>query len=143
MNRSDFQRLTELRIKETRVLLDAGFYEGAYYLAGYAVECALKACIAKKTRAYDFPDKNLALESYKHDLLPLRKTAGLESEFLQEVDPEKPGANKELKKNWLIVERWSEKSRYETKIAKQDAEDLHSAIIDPRNGVLQWLKKRW
>jgi HEPN domain-containing protein len=31
------------------VLLEAGLYAGAYYLAGYAVECALKACIAKKT----------------------------------------------------------------------------------------------
>ena len=59
MNRSDFQKLTELRITEARVLLESKCYEGTYYLIGYAVEFALKACIAKQTREYDFPDKNL------------------------------------------------------------------------------------
>jgi HEPN domain-containing protein len=49
MNRADLQQLAELRITEAKVLLDNGFYAGAYYLAGYAVECALKACIAKLT----------------------------------------------------------------------------------------------
>src|SRR5438094_3909647 len=28
---------------------------GAFYLGGLAIECALKACIAKKTKRYDFP----------------------------------------------------------------------------------------
>jgi HEPN domain-containing protein len=40
MNRADFQKLAELRIREAKVLLDSKHYEGAYYLAGYAVECA-------------------------------------------------------------------------------------------------------
>jgi hypothetical protein len=43
MNRSDFQQLAELRLRESRSLLAAGFPEGAYYLAGYSVECAFKA----------------------------------------------------------------------------------------------------
>jgi HEPN domain-containing protein len=51
MNRADFHKLAEIRIKEARVLLDRKCYAGAYYLAGYAVECALKACIARKTQA--------------------------------------------------------------------------------------------
>ena len=46
MNRADFQRLADVRIDEAGVLLAAGRWSGAYYLAGYAVECALKACIA-------------------------------------------------------------------------------------------------
>jgi HEPN domain-containing protein len=54
MNRSDFHRLTEIRIKEAKVLLDRKCYEGAYYLAGYAVECALKACIAKENASSRF-----------------------------------------------------------------------------------------
>ncbi len=57
MNRADFHKLTEIRMKEAKVLLDRKCYERAYYLAGYAVECALKACIAKRTLAYDFPPK--------------------------------------------------------------------------------------
>jgi len=55
MNRSDFQKLTEIRMKEAKVLLSNACFEGAYYLAGYAVECAIKACIAKKTQIHDFP----------------------------------------------------------------------------------------
>jgi len=43
MNRVDLQQLAELRLKESKALFAAGFPEGAYYLAGYAVECALKA----------------------------------------------------------------------------------------------------
>jgi HEPN domain-containing protein len=46
-----------VRLKEANVLLRLGLSDGAYYLAGYAVECALKACIAKGTRRYEFPDK--------------------------------------------------------------------------------------
>jgi HEPN domain-containing protein len=49
MNRTDFQELAEERLEDARPLLDAGRFSGAYYLAGYAVECALQACIARLT----------------------------------------------------------------------------------------------
>ncbi len=55
MNRMEFQGLAEIRIREAEILLAAGAWDGAYYLAGYAVECALKACIAKKTVEHSFP----------------------------------------------------------------------------------------
>jgi len=42
MNRADFQQLADERISEAAVLLAASKFSGAYYLAGYAVECALK-----------------------------------------------------------------------------------------------------
>ncbi len=48
MNKSDLEKIVDIRIKEAKVLFDAECYEGAYYLAGYALECAIKACIAKK-----------------------------------------------------------------------------------------------
>lgn len=57
MNRADLQALSRLRIKEARLLLKHRQFEGAYYLTGYAIECALKAAIAKRTAKYDFPDK--------------------------------------------------------------------------------------
>jgi HEPN domain-containing protein len=77
MNRFDFQQITELRLEESRALLAAGFSEGAYYLAGYAVECALKSCIAKRTREHDFPDKKLVNDSHTHDLTKLLQLAEL------------------------------------------------------------------
>jgi HEPN domain-containing protein len=59
MNRTDFQEIAELRLKESKALLATGFAEGAYYLAGYAVECALKSCIAKSTENMISPIRSL------------------------------------------------------------------------------------
>jgi hypothetical protein len=73
--------------------------QGAYYLAGYAVECSfecsLKACIAKRIREFDFPDKKLANESYTHNLGSLIVIAGLQQE-LRELE----SRNEEFSINW-------------------------------------------
>jgi hypothetical protein len=47
MNRNEFQRIARARVADARVLLGAKRYSGAYYLCGYAIECALKACIGQ------------------------------------------------------------------------------------------------
>ena len=138
MNRSELQKLARLRLKEARTLLERGRYEGAYYLGGYAVECALKACIAKKTRRYDFPDKKLVNESYTHNLSTLVKAAGLEPELRREIK-----SNKEFGANWAVVKDWSEDTRYQAAIAESTAKDFYSATVSKKNGVLTWLKKRW
>lgn len=57
MDRKDLQELSKVRLKEATALLKLGLFDGAYYLAGYAVECALKACIAKGTQRGEFPDR--------------------------------------------------------------------------------------
>jgi hypothetical protein len=48
VNRTDLQELADIRIEEAAALLalTPPKPDGAYYLAGYAVELALKACIA-------------------------------------------------------------------------------------------------
>jgi hypothetical protein len=61
MNRRDLQTLAKIRLKEAQALARLRLYDGAYYLAGYAVECALKACIARRTSRYDFPDKGRSI----------------------------------------------------------------------------------
>ncbi len=45
MNRLEFQAMAEERIVDASLLLVGGQWSAAYYLAGYAVECGLKACI--------------------------------------------------------------------------------------------------
>jgi HEPN domain-containing protein len=62
MNRTDLQILAEDRLKDAEVLLAKGRFAAAYYLAGYAVECGLKACIAKLTKAEDFRINALSME---------------------------------------------------------------------------------
>lgn len=60
MDRRDLQALSKARLIEAKALLRLGLNDGAYYLAGYAVECAIKACIAKGSLRHEFPDKRRA-----------------------------------------------------------------------------------
>lgn len=77
MNRRAFQTLTRDRLADARALLRSHRYRAAYYIAGYAVECALKACIARHTKQHDFPAKKLVNDSYTHDLMKLVDVARL------------------------------------------------------------------
>ena len=77
MTRTDLQLLAEERLSDAQVLLANGRFGAAYYLAGYAIECALKACIAKLTKAEDFPIKNSTNTVYIHDLKKLAGAAGV------------------------------------------------------------------
>jgi len=84
MDRKDLRSLSRVRLLEARALLKAGLPDGAYYLAGYAVECALKACIAKETKRYEFPEKRRVNASHTHDLADLLKVAELQ-DFRQQL----------------------------------------------------------
>lgn len=137
MNRTDFQQIAEVRLRESKALLAAGFTDGAYYLAGYAVECALKACIAKRTMQHDFPDKGSA-KYYSHDLEDLLEFAKFSVDLDQAFV-----ADKALRTRWTILKNWSEASRYEHGKTAQDASDLLSAIEDQTGGLLPWLRQRW
>ncbi len=131
MNRTDFQQLSEVRLQEAISLLEAGQYAGAYYLAGYAVECALKACIAGQTEPHEFPDRVRAQRSNVHDLEQLMEVAKLESD-LHEAQARNPG----LRSSWTVIKDWDETSRYESGITLASAEALLSACVDSTNGLL-------
>jgi HEPN domain-containing protein len=137
MNRIDLQELSEIRIRESRALLDAGFSDGAYYLAGYAVECALKACIAKRTQEHDFPDKKLVNDSHTHNLKTLLQLAELKTEMDAAIDVD-PGMESVLGR----IQEWSETSRYQKRTA-QEAEALLKAIEDGKGGLLPWIRLHW
>jgi hypothetical protein len=80
VNRKDLQTLANLRLREARALAGAAEFSGAYYLAGYAVECGLKACIAKAVKRHDFPDpQQRGKDPYIHDLVQLLALAGLKT----------------------------------------------------------------
>lgn len=138
MNRRDFQNLSRLRLREARLLLKNRYYEGAYYLAGYSVEYAIKACIAKNVNQYDFPNKQLAIDSYSHKIEQLIKVAGLTPQLTAQIN-----ANRIFEVNWSLVTDWSEKERYTPIVTKQRAKDLYSAITSRRNGVMTWLRRLW
>jgi HEPN domain-containing protein len=137
LNRQDFQNLAVMRLKDAEVLLNNNQYSGAYYLSGYVVECALKACIAKNTREFDFHDKKIVAESYTHDLEKLVKATKLDTQLKSTTK-----ININFESNWAVTKDWTEESRYTTH-TQQQAEQIYSAISDPNNGVLQWLQQHW
>jgi HEPN domain-containing protein len=136
VNRSEFQTLAEVRIREAKALLDVQLWDGAYYLAGYAVECALKACIARLTRAEEFPPRD-AKDYYTHDLNALLKIAKLEAVRLAEGS-----TNAKFDAYWRSVVKWKEDARYK-RISRSDAETLYEAVADPNDGVLRWVQLHW
>src|SRR3990167_8396166 len=119
MNRSSLKRLSKLRIKEAKILLNNRCFSGAYYICGYAVECALKACIARKTRRGDFPLDRQSLDNiYTHKLEKLIKGAGLEIELDNKIKTDSLFAA-----YWGVAKDWSEDARYE-QYSQKEAEDL-------------------
>ena len=119
-------------------MLRAGQYSGAYYLAGYSVECGLKACVARTVQRHDFPDRIFAREAFTHELQKLLKLAGLESTLQADTL-----ANPQLNLNWTVVKDWTVEARYNHLISKALAEDLYSACTARTHGVLAWVRQRW
>lgn len=138
MTRSDLQKLAMIRLSEAKLLLRHRKYDGAYYLAGYAVECALKACLAKRTKRYEFPPGPAVVKDYyTHSYKDLLKVAELTSQ--RDKDNE---SNPRLRAHWTIVNLWKETRRYESS-TKTQATELIEAIGDEPDGVLPWIKRFW
>ncbi|MDP9194287.1 MAG: HEPN domain-containing protein [Acidobacteriota bacterium] len=138
MNRSDLQRLADVRFHEAQTLFTAGAFEGAYYLAGYAIECALKACVAKQTREFDFADKRLVERSYSHNLTQLLEVAGVQVALEEAI-----ASSQAFRESWSFVKKWSEASRYALDVTEKSAQDMLAAVGNETSGVLPWLKKYW
>ena len=120
-----------MRLKDARVLRQRGNVEGAYHLTGLAVECAVKACIAKNTNRHDFPpNQNAVRDVWCHDLIRLVQAAKLETA----LDSEKT-RNRSFNENWDVVKVWNVDSRYRTK--GLNARDLYRAVAG-KGGVMQY-----
>lgn len=100
------------------------------------MECALKACVAKRTRRYDFPDKDLASKVYTHNLMKLLEEAHVASLLQQEFR-----TSPALERKWGVVKDWNEESRYKRQ-GRQKAKDMLEAVAGPQ-GVLECLRKYW
>jgi len=137
VSKDDLEALSDARIREATLLYENQFYSGAYYLAGYAVELAIKACIAKHIRSGFIPDRNFVNRIYQHRPDDLIGLAGLKETLNAaiKIDPQLGG-------NWGLACDWSEEARYSAWDAVSSAA-LIMAIADPAHGVLQWLKKHY
>jgi hypothetical protein len=137
ITKRDLEALSEARIQEAMLLQKGGRHSGAYYLAGYSVELAIKACIAKHIRSGVLPDRNFINKIYQHKFPELIGLAGLKDELDQTIR-----TDQRFSGNWGLACNWSEESRYMAWDAI-NAATMISAIAEPDHGVLQWLRKHF
>jgi hypothetical protein len=140
VDRSSWRQLADIRIADAEALLLAGRWHAAYYLAGYAVESGLKACIlalVEREPQIIFEERRFSEKCWTHGIGALVALARLEADRDAEA-----AANPAFRDNWEIVEAWSETDRY-TRRPEAEARELFVAVTDPTNGVLPWIKLRW
>ena len=132
--------MAEEKLKDAEALSSAQRWSALYYIAGYAVECGLKACIVKYIANYPqvvFENKKFSENCWTHNLTDLVKLSQLDSQKYQDCK-----ADPHLYANWRIVEKWSEQSRY-MQTNQADALKLYEAITQPVEGVMPWIRELW
>lgn len=140
MDRLQWQQLAERWLVDAKSLLDDHRWSAAYYAAGYAIECGLKACILARVAATPeviFEERRFSEKCWTHSPEELVKLAGLQAALTADM-----ATNPVLLSSWRIVKDWSEQSRYAT-TSHWEAKRLHKAITDKANGVMPWIRVRW
>jgi hypothetical protein len=142
VNRRRLQKLADDRLRDAEALLKEKRWSGAYYMAGYAVECALKSCVlhhVQKTGMI-FQDRRYLKDlgdCWTHKLDQLVELAALTTELNAAT-----AANPTLRGHWGVVKDWKETSRYERR-KRKEARALHEAITHDPDGVFKWIQGHW
>lgn len=135
--RTDLQAIAQAKLDDAMILLQNRRFSNAYYLAGYAVEIGLKACIAKQISAETIPDKSFINQVFNHNLKTLVGLAGLSAQLDDQQDKDSIFAA-----NWALAAQWTPEARYEA-IDPTTATQLVNAVADSNSGVLQWIRIYW
>jgi hypothetical protein len=102
----ELRRVARERLRDARVLFRGRRFDGAYYLAGYAIEIALKARICRTCKWDGFPETGTefhGMQSLKtHDLEILLKFSG--------AGPSVIGKHMAA---WSTVLDWNPEKRYQ------------------------------
>ena len=148
--RIEFQELAFLRLEEASALLANDHPDGAFYPAGYAVECALKLAICRTLNIDDFFDtysskthsakvKDDIVQKFKtHDFGTLLVLSGLYFKLESAIT-----IDILLSDAWTIIRTlsWTEQYRYEVSTRKERA--AVQSFISSVNLFLQWIKSHW
>ena len=137
MERRALQNLARRRLQEARFLLGADIADTAYHLSGCAVECALKACIARSFLRHTWPDRRFVQEVHSHNLDRLVALANLRPQMESEF-----GKDWHFRERWDIVRVWNNESRYR-QWQRSEAVSIYEAVADTRHGVLRWIRRYW
>jgi hypothetical protein len=143
INPEEIRKLANQRLKEAEILYQNGQYDGAYYLAGYAVELSLKAKICERLGLPNlFDETDGATNSIKgiseirktlkmHNLQILLIFCGLKPKF----DKDKSTNLAFAKINSLLFNGWNENARYRPSgyIAAKDIQTLLTLLTRSDN----------
>ena len=101
------RRVARARLADAETLFRARRYDGAVYLAGYAVEVVLKARMCRTLHWAGFPDTSKELEGLRglhtHDLDVLLRLSGRENRVK---------STPALMAHWSIMATWDPGARY-------------------------------
>ncbi len=117
-SKAEFEYLAVRRIEEAKQLFAAGSWDGAYYLARYAIEFAFKAILCKQFQAEVMPDMTFMNKMHRHDPAGLLATCELGADLKAETTARQG--------YWLTVVEWNEQTRYARK-TQADAQSLIEA----------------
>jgi hypothetical protein len=139
VNQADLRKMAAERIEDAKALLKEHRWAYAYYVAGYAVECALKSCVLARMihTGGVFKDKKYAEWCWTHDFGKLVELADLKKELDGHA-----AVNRAFVGHWGVAGQWKETSRYEEK-PQVDAEKLYEAVTHDPDGVLKWIQNYW
>ena len=133
-----FFALSDRYLESAKALIEEGHYSTGYYLAGYSVECLLKALICKGVQPTEFPPRDTNKTHYTHSYETLLKTARLQDALRFDTS-----RFPILNGSYLVLKDWEPAElRYDpTATPEKKARDFVAAIDTP-GGFPSWLKQR-
>ncbi|SFL51067.1 HEPN domain-containing protein [Methylobacterium pseudosasicola] len=137
MNWQAWKGRSEDHLRAAQTLAAAGHSSAAYYLAGLAVECALKARIARSFRSGTWPLRQFVNDIHTHDLSKLVILADLRDQ--RQIDEKRDPSFLDA---WDIVAKWTIESRY-AEWSDEEASDMPDAVVRRRSGVMPWIRRHW
>lgn len=124
ISRTDLQKMARAKLEDAETLLQAGRYDGAVYICGYAIELALKARICLVLNWNDYPATNAEFRQYQsfktHDLKILLRLSGTEAIMTSKYRGE-----------WSTVSVWTPELRYQA-VGSTSFQTASSMITDTK-----------
>lgn len=128
--RSEMSKAALHRRKDAGVLLAQHRFLGAMYLAGYAIECKLKAKLIYQLRV-------LTLEELEHKMGAALRIHNLEELASNLMGWKQALTQSKFKRNWSHVRVWSVTWRYDREVSDPAKAEKFIASVDE---VLKWLE---
>ncbi len=143
MNRAELQTMARERLLDADALIAGQRWSFAYYVAGYAVECALKSCVLARMidTGWIFQEKAKIADCLTHDFDELIHIAGMR-DLLNAKLAESTAGSRTFIKYWEAARLWKVADRYTSK-TEAEAITLRDAIAVEPDGMMTWIRNYW